>query len=58
MKIWLNGHEVKETNRFIMCDKCIFKRKTDHRHALQCLAKMFHLVDRSCTRGYQYEDNV
>lgn len=58
MKIWLNNREVKETNCFIMCNSCVFQRETGHRHMVQCLAKYFHLSDRVCMRGYQYEDKI
>lgn len=58
MKIWLNDREVKETNRFIMCNKCVFKRETGYRQTLQCLAKTFHLLDQACMHGYQYESEI
>ena len=61
MKIWLNGHKVKETNHYITCNKCVFMRDaTDHIHSRLCLAKTFNIQGRYsvCKLGYQYEDNV
>ena len=58
MKIWLNNRKVKETNHYIMCNKCVFLRKSGY--GFQCLANIFNLQYNSsvCELGYQYEDNV
>lgn len=58
MKIWLNNREVKETDRWIKCNKCVFMRETGDKFNLLCLARAFNLQNDVCLRGYQYEDNV
>lgn len=58
MKIWLNGREIKETDRFILCDKCVLNRMREDGYTYQCLATMFHSQGQLCMRGYQYENKV
>ena len=60
MKIFLNDRKIKETNHFVMCDKCVLMRETNTKLLIRCLARTFNLCKKGhfCSRGYQYEDKV
>lgn len=58
MKIWLNDRKVRETDRFIICDKCVMNRERDDGYTHQCLAILFNLQGDLCIHGYQYENKV